>query len=310
MPISKTDDDGSCSSGISVDSDVAFASIDFTGVDFGNDEPKKQAEAVSSNVGKESQSDRHDFNEEQPKQPGDGSNVKQPIEMPNGQQLQERQVHDPRLFQAQTRRVQNLCKWYELGTRPSLSSSSMLNLAAHQQKDEDLFATDVDDLEKLLLRSIQAQDDMNTNLPPHPRGKYEDSLRVAPSTIEGAGNGLFVTSSIPKGAIVCHYTGYRHHYQSQKRLKDRSYILKLRNGWPEWDRRNDGFVDALPTHDAIARFINDLKIEEKCNVKFEHTEERDIWHCPVVAQRDIAAGEELFISYGPLYWSESRTIGG
>jgi len=160
------------------------------------------------------------------------------------------------------------------------------------------------------MRSIQAQDDLNTNLPPHPRGKYEGSLKVAPSTIEGAGNGLFAKSLIPKGAIVCYYTGYRHHYKSKQRLKDQAYVLRMENGWPKFDRKNDGFVDALPTKDVLARFINDPRQEERCNVKFEHIQEPGNWHCPVVAQRDISAGEEVFISYGCLYWSRSKMTEG
>ena len=82
------------------------------------------------------------------------------------------------------------------------------------------------------------------------------------------------------------------------------------NGWSKFDRQNDGFVDGLPAKDVLGRFMNDPRIEEQCNVKFEHIQQPGIWHCPVVAQRDIAAGEELFISYGPRYWSESRIIRG
>ena len=310
-PKKSPEDDESCSD-VSIDSDVAFAFIDFSGVDFGEvDEPTKKSLVehedplqVEPSASNKAQDNAEKYNADKRQSP------QQKVEMPDGQQLIKRETHDPQLFQAQTRRVENLCKWYELGIRPSLSSSSLLNLAAHDKKDDDLFEAKVDDLQTLLLRTILAQDDLNTNLPPHPLGEYEASLKVAPSTIEGAGNGLFATAPIPKGAIVCNYTGYRHHYQSQKRLKDRAYILKLQNGWPKHDRKNDGFVDALPTRDVLARFIKDIRIEEECNVKFEHIQEPGIWHCPVVAQRDIAAGEELFISYGPRYWSESRMIGG
>jgi len=76
------------------------------------------------------------------------------------------------------------------------------------------------------------------------------------------------------------------------------------------DRRNDGFVDAFPCKSVLARFINDPRIEENCNVKFEHIKEPGTWHCPVISQRDIEAGEELFISYGPRYWEGRRKIGG
>jgi hypothetical protein len=125
------------------------------------------------------------------------------------------------------------------------------------EKDDDLFQSENDDLALLLLRSIEAQDDLNANLPPHPNGKYESQLKISPSTIEDAGNGLFAMISIPKGDVICYYTGYRHDYQSQKRLRDRSYVLKLQNGWPKHDRRNDGFVDALPCKSVLARYIND-----------------------------------------------------
>ena len=301
---------------VSIDSDNAFAFVDFNGVDFGggddddNDEPlEKQQPLVVEEVPEQVK--------DKPKECKKKSIARQPIDMPDGQSsIQVRTEHDPQLFKAQERRVQNLCKWYELGVRPSLSSSSLLNLKAHEGKDNDIFASKVDDLNTLLLRSIQAQDDLNTNLPPHPLGEYEDQLKIAPSTIKDAGNGLFALVNIPKGATVCNYAGYRHHYQSQKRLKDRAYVLKLQNGWPKHDRRNDGFINALPTKDVLARYINDPSgpigsiNEEKCNVKFEHIQEPNIWYCPVISLREIAEGEELFISYGPRYWSESRQIGG
>ena len=292
-------EDGACSDIISIDSDVAFAFVDFSGVDFGDhDKPKTTVCCEEVNY------DELKGNQKQCK-----LNV-QHENFPDGQSPVIRQDHDPHLFKAQARRVHNLCKWYELGIRPSLSSSSLLNHDAHHHKDEDLFDNVIDDLQILLLHSIQAQDDLNKNLPPFPRGEYEEHLQVEPSTIDGAGNGLFTTVPIPKGAIVCYYTGFRHHYQSQKRLKDRTYIMKLQNGWPKFDRKNDGFVDALPTKDVLARFINDPRLEERCNVAFEHIKEPDIWHCPVVAQRDISPGEELFVSYGPRYWQEARMIGG
>lgn len=284
---------------ISVDSDIAFAYMDFTGVDFGeapktsyqmNDAPT-EIEAPSHqevNVAKSIQ--------------------KQYDELPCGQNAnKKREDHDPKLFAVQERRVQNLSKWYELGIRPSLSDT--LNQEAHAE-DEDILQSAQDDLSTLLLRSLQAQDNLNTNLPPHPLGKYEHELKVAPSTIPNAGNGLFAQCDIRKGEIVCYYTGYRHDYQSQKRLRDRTYVLKLQNGWPAHDRRNDGFVDALPCVEVLARYINDPRNEEECNVKFEHVQRPGIWYCPVVAIKDVNAGEELFISYGPRYWSESRMIGG
>eukprot|EP00804_Cyclotella_cryptica_P025082 CCRYP_016537-RA/>CCRYP_016537-RA protein AED:0.11 eAED:0.11 QI:0/-1/0/1/-1/1/1/0/376 len=301
---SVSDDSSSCAS---VESAVAFAYVDFSGVDFGSDgsindyhSVQKACDAI------------HNSSMEQVRVVRKSSKMTaQNADIPDGQQPNPNErVHDPSLFAAQTRRVQNLAKWYELGIRPSLSSSSLLNMAAHANKDDDILTSEEDDLTTLLMRCLQAHDDLNTNLPPHPRGKYENHLKVDISTIKDAGNGLYTTVQIPKGDVVCHYSGYRHDYQSQKRLKDRTYLLKLQNGWPKFDRRNDGFVDALLCKDVLARYINDPREEERCNVKFEHIQQPDVWHCPVVALRDIAPGEELFVSYGPRYWEESRMIGG
>ena len=289
---------------ISIDSDVEFAYMDFSGVDFDPSDDVKSTQEM------------HDALDEIRKTREEMVNcISESVEnyyarFPNGQQRNTSQLDfDAKLFAVQERRVQNLTKWYELGVRPSMSSSSLLNQEAHAQ-DSDILQAEQDDLSTLQLRSLEAQDELNTNLPPHPTGKYETQLKVAPSTIEGASNGLFALTAIPKGDTVCHYTGYRHDYQSQKRLRDRSYVLKLQNGWPKYDRRNDGFVDALPTREVLARYINDPRNEDKCNVKFEYIQQPGVWHCPVVALRDIEVGEELFISYGPRYWEESRMIGG
>lgn len=288
---------------ISVDSDVAFAYMDFTGVDFG-DSPK----AVSTH--QQVTSDELDEILATQRAVDAAKSIQRKYEeLPGGQDSNTKtEEHDIRLFAIQERRVQNLSKWYELGIRPSLSSDS-LNRQAHIQ-DTDLFQSKHDDLSTLLLRSLEAQDQLNTNLPPHPLGKHESQLKIAPSTIPNAGNGLFTKVKLTKGETICYYTGYRHDYQSQKRLKDRTYVLKLQNGYPTHNRRNDGFVDALPCPEVLARYINDPRLEERCNVKFEHVQQTDIWYCPVVALRDVEVGEELFVSYGPRYWEESRMIGG
>ena len=296
----------------SIDSDVAFAFVDFSGVDFGDDHFESNHPSTTIEVNKDIPTgviDTYEENRNENERKLIPITIKKMniIDMPDGQHLEIRHAHDPLLFEAQNRRLNNLLHWFELGIRPCLSSCK-LNMLAHEHKDEDLFNNQVDDLPKLLLRSLEAQDDLNTNLPPHKIGEYENSLKVAPSTIEGAGNGLFATAHIPKGAVVCNYSGFRHHYQSQKRFKGcaRAYVLKLQNGWPKHNRMNDGFVDALPTEDVLARFINDPKLEERCNVKFEHIQEPGIWHCPVVSLRDIEEGEELYISYGPVYWAEQN----
>mmetsp|Transcript_3137 Transcript_3137/g.6934 ORF Transcript_3137/g.6934 Transcript_3137/m.6934 type:complete len:334 (+) Transcript_3137:262-1263(+) len=332
-----SDDNVSCcssessSSSASLDSndpDVAFALMDFSGVDFGDDQnEKKKKDDDDDDIGKPTATAHGDDEEEAevpkkavaseeskveqlrqdqpPKRRNSNSSTQQPkFEMPSGQiPPKGAREHDPQLFLAQQRRVSNLIKWYELGIRPSLTNKKVdpLDHVAHHGKDEDLFACQADNLPQLLHRSIVAQDGLNTNLPPFPLTPYEDDLEVKASTIPNAGNGLFTTKFIPKSTPICHCTGYRHHYQSQKRLPNGAYVLKL---------QNDGFVDTLPTLDVKARFMNDIRNEDQYNVKFEYIQSPEIWHCPVVSLREIEAGEELFVCYGPRYWNESRSNGG
>ena len=196
---------------ISVDSDVAFAFVDFSNVDFGGGEDDKKY----NNIESEQDDERVDIDiliaatAKKADTLRKASLLKQQT-FPGGQEPEEEHDHDPELFRAQCKRVENLVKWHELGIRPSLGNKS--NLAAHEEKDDDLFRASTDDLRKLLLRTMEAQDEVNRNLPPHPNTDHERHyLRVATSTIEGAGNGLFTTAFIPKGTAVCHYTGYRHH---------------------------------------------------------------------------------------------------
>lgn len=195
---------------ISVDSDVAFAFVDFSNVDFGGDEDDKH-DSTDNNTSIREQDDEYcdDILIAKKAEAVRKASLLKKKTFPGGQDPEEEHEHNPELFQAQCLRVNNLVRWYELGARPSLADEN--NLAAHAEKDEDLFQSSTDNLRNLLLRSIEAQDEVNKNLPPHPVADSESHLRVATSTIEGAGNGLFTTAFIPKGTVVCHYTGYRHH---------------------------------------------------------------------------------------------------
>ena len=187
---------------ISVDSDVAFAFVDFSNVDFGGSVEDEKYDSAKKSV------DGHDVARliAAEKTPVRKASILKQQAFPGGQEPEEDHIYDPELFEAQCRRLQNLVKWYELGIRPSKD-----NRDVHVGKDEDLFQASNDDLRQLLLRTMKAQDELNKNLPPHPKTDHEKNLRVATSTIEGGGNGLFTTAFIPQGTVICHYTGYRHH---------------------------------------------------------------------------------------------------
>ena len=219
-------DDSSSSSLDPNDADVAFAFADFEGVDFGEDEvvltPQPQSEGKdrpSNNIIAQNS--------------GGLNQLK--VDYPSGQNQEDSiRAHDPELFELQRLRVKNLTLWYELGTRPDMARTS-LNIKAHMH-DGDLLSCTKDDLSALLVRIMEAHDEMNSNLPQHKLSDFEKDLEVRDSTIRDAGKGLFSKAAIPSGAAVCYYSGYRHTYQSQKRLRNRTYVMKLQNGWPKHDR--------------------------------------------------------------------------
>ena len=74
-------------------------------------------------------------------------------------------------------------------------------------------------------------------------------------------------------------------------LEDKSYLMRLGEGV---------FVDARTHYEVHARYINDCRDKRVHNVSFDKrpSEQRAL----VVASRPIAAGDELYASYGPLYW--------
>ncbi|MFL5754316.1 MAG: SET domain-containing protein [Bacteroidia bacterium] len=123
------------------------------------------------------------------------------------------------------------------------------------------------------------------------------TLIVKESQLPGAGKGLFTDKSIPKGAKVIEYKG------------------EIIN-WKEYDRRvardEDGYlfyinknycIDAYPTPQYKARYANDAKgltrikgLKNNCDYEIHDN------RCYIVAQRDIEAGEEIFVDYTADYW--------
>lgn len=129
---------------------------------------------------------------------------------------------------------------------------------------------------------------------------YED-LAVKKSTLPGAGKGLFTKRDIKKGERFVEYLG--------------EVITEA-----ELDRRaeNDIYgyaffiskkkcIDAYYQPDALARYANDAKgivrikgIKNNCCYT--------IWKQRgwIQAERNIKAGEEIFVSYGAEYWKDIR----
>ena len=116
-------------------------------------------------------------------------------------------------------------------------------------------------------------------------------LETRPSTVAGAGLGLFALEPIPAGARVGEYAGdvigsaWR-----WLRLRDSAYSAQLPT--PGW------FVDAKGHPEMLMRYINHHFEPARRNVKLTNEGAGKV----IVATRDVAAGEELFYDYGDLYW--------
>ena len=163
-------------------------------------------------------------------------------------------------------------------------------------------------------------------------------LRVADSHIRHAGVGAFAKRNIEEGTHIVLYAGVR---KSTALLKKQVPGDKLGQYWAQIDETGV-YIDATdPDYSNISRAINHCKLEDKkkgwCNgynVKFavaydpmfpqeykkgqesakiptnsskslRATMHADLW---IVATRDIAAGEELFMDYGPDYFSEAAPV--
>mmetsp|Transcript_52016 Transcript_52016/g.156109 ORF Transcript_52016/g.156109 Transcript_52016/m.156109 type:complete len:159 (-) Transcript_52016:360-836(-) len=150
---------------------------------------------------------------------------------------------------------------------------------------------------------------MNDAFPPHELAR-DDDLIPMPSGIAGAGRGLFFRPRRPEsdahpsrpiirmGEVACYYCGHLHDFRSRGTLGDESYLMLV---------HGDLFVDPAPLEHIKARYINDPLNDRYVNCEFVPQPER--LRCAVVATRDIAVGEELFVSYGEAYWSQRKDEG-
>lgn len=123
------------------------------------------------------------------------------------------------------------------------------------------------------------------------------ALIVKTSQLPKSGKGLFTTKPIKKGSKIIEYKGE---------------IID----WKEYGKRveadQDGYlffinkkrcIDAYPTPQYKARYANDAEGLSKVkglrnNASYEIFGDK----CYIIADRDILAGEEIFVSYSKEYW--------
>ena len=118
-------------------------------------------------------------------------------------------------------------------------------------------------------------------------------LRVAPSTINGAGEGLFATERIPANETIGFYRGEVLTLREALQLKDRDYLM---GGFGP-----NAHVDASKAFAMPGRYVNDSFDASRLNARFDKS--KATRSARVVALRDIGEGEEIFASYGRSYWS-------
>lgn len=165
--------------------------------------------------------------------------------------------------------------------------------------------------------------------------------RVGPSLVPNAGRGLFATTNCSKGDLLTCYPGdvlicfddydtesilWGDHVEESCRLDDdtlhstmSAYTLEVTNhrsivAMPEInDKNNDNYDDmayaghfandgAMPpqTESQISKYV--LESNEVANAM--HISLLDDCHMVTIATKDIDAGNEILVTYGPDYWMD------
>ena len=148
---------------------------------------------------------------------------------------------------------------------------------------------------------------------------FTPKCEVRPSGLSGAGMGVFATTQIPAGEIITLYPAHTWVWSEAEGTVgygprcDVRYRMSMPNtyggiaeiaGDPAktadplllGHMLNDGFKCAGPTAAQVDLYYK--LAERKCNVTFD-SPGRIVY---VVATRDIAQDEELFVPYGAAYW--------
>jgi SET domain-containing protein len=133
---------------------------------------------------------------------------------------------------------------------------------------------------------------------PQGQSAYERNLEIRPSRIPHAGNGVYTKVAIPKGAYLGAYTGeFITEEEFLRRSKDNLWQYMM--GLLDCAKPRTGGIATIDgirgnvftrMNYAPAQFQN-VKFEKTCDAPF----------VKIVALRDIAAGEELWVDYGPKY---------
>ena len=124
-------------------------------------------------------------------------------------------------------------------------------------------------------------------------------VRVVPSTIEGAGYGLFMAQpNIKAGGLITTYEGKRI-TRAEAEESDSGYIFETVT-----KEGTHLCIDARDETSCFGRYINDPRDDTLVNAKVVLKGGRLV----VIATTDLYEGDEVFISYGAEYWSDKLEL--
>eukprot|EP00416_Gambierdiscus_australes_P021471 CAMPEP_0171072858 /NCGR_PEP_ID=MMETSP0766_2-20121228/11140_1 /TAXON_ID=439317 /ORGANISM="Gambierdiscus australes, Strain CAWD 149" /LENGTH=211 /DNA_ID=CAMNT_0011529493 /DNA_START=36 /DNA_END=671 /DNA_ORIENTATION=- len=129
--------------------------------------------------------------------------------------------------------------------------------------------------------------------------KWAKVLTIRRSRIHGAGLGLFAAQRLPKGYWLPERYKGRYLTEAQcARIRDSAYVFKLSRG----NLRECAAIDAKKQlADNPLRYVNGARTPGQCqrvNLKAKQRG-RNIYY---YTTRQVHAGEELLLDYGPEYW--------
>lgn len=130
--------------------------------------------------------------------------------------------------------------------------------------------------------------------------KVTEGVRVKPSTIPEAGNGLFATEDLPAGHIVPHQPDNPEVPGTSSRMHTRAELDAIYPGDITAPYSipvgPDAIRDDCPTNAGLVRHANHKPHEDGQNAELlENTGDIELLV-------PVAAGEEIFVNYGQDYW--------
>jgi hypothetical protein len=136
---------------------------------------------------------------------------------------------------------------------------------------------------------------------PHSHLRLESWTSIRPSTIDGAGEGVFAERAFRKGTVLGYYTG-AHVHENRRCGDDDAYLLAL---------DNRGYVIDGNLCGNWTRKMNDAAVGvglRRSKPGSNNVEWGSDANNEVRAARYIRKNEELTLDYGPEYWSTRRAI--